>query len=41
MANISRNTVVDPGRLMEAIGGNAAHPENIEGTSDKQKSLQK
>ena len=39
MANISRNTVVDPGRLMVAIGGNATHPEDIEGTSDEQKAI--
>ena len=39
MTNISKNTIVDPGRLMVAIGGNATHPGDIEGTSDEQKAI--
>jgi len=32
-------TMVKPGRLLVAIGGNATHPENIEGTSIEQKAI--
>ena len=39
MENASKNTIVDPGRLMVAIGGNATHPEDIEGTSGEQKAI--
>jgi len=39
MTNASKNTIVDPGRLMVAIGGNATHPEDIEGTSSEQKAI--
>ena len=39
MENESKNTIVDPGRLMVAIGGNATHPEDIEGTSGEQKAI--
>ena len=39
MENTSKNTIVDPGRLMVAIGGNATHPEDIEGTSGEQKAI--
>jgi carbamate kinase len=39
MENSSKNTIVDPGRLMVAIGGNATHPEDIEGTSGEQKAI--
>lgn len=39
MASASKNTIVDPGRLMVAIGGNATHPEDIEGTSGEQKAI--
>jgi len=31
--------MVKPGRLLVAIGGNATHPENIEGTSIEQKAI--
>jgi carbamate kinase len=30
-----------PRRLLVAIGGNATHPENIEGTSEEQKAEQR
>ena len=39
MTDASKNTIVDPGRLMVAIGGNATHPEDIEGTSSEQKAI--
>ena len=39
MENASKNTIVDPGRLMVAIGGNATHPEDIEGTSGEQRAI--
>ena len=39
MANVSKNIIVDPDRLMLAIGRNATHPEDIEGTSDEQKAI--
>ncbi|MGI9507353.1 MAG: carbamate kinase [Geminicoccaceae bacterium] len=32
-------TMARPGRLLVAIGGNATHPENIEGTSIQQKAI--
>ena len=32
-------TMATPGRLLVAIGGNATHPENIEGTSIEQKAI--
>ncbi len=35
------NPPVSPGRLMVAIGGNATHPEDIEGTSQEQKAIAK
>ena len=39
MTDASKNTIVDPDRLMVAIGGNATHPEDIEGTSGEQKAI--
>ncbi len=35
------NSPVTPDRLMVAIGGNATHPEDIEGTSQEQKAIAK
>lgn len=35
------NSPVNPGRLMVAIGGNATHPEDIDGTSQEQKAIAK
>ncbi|MBO44130.1 MAG: carbamate kinase, partial [Rhodospirillaceae bacterium] len=33
------NSPANPSRLMVAIGGNATHPEDIEGTSQEQKTI--
>ena len=33
------NSLANPNRLIVAIGGNATHPEDIEGTSQEQKTI--